>query len=606
MSRLVFSGIIFLFALTLFSLPIVIGTAFAQDPQIQWQNTIGGNNEDRLYSIQQTADGGYICGGRSVSSISGDKTENSQGSHDYWIVKLDASGNIQWQNTIGGGGWDELLSIQQTVDGGYICGGGSSSNISGNKTENSWGFNDYWVVKVDSAGNIQWQNTIGGNGGDLLTSIQQTDDGGYICGGSSSSNISGDKTENSQGSLDYWIVKLDASGNVTWQNTIGGIDVDGLESIQQTADGGYICGGSSSSNISGDKTENSQGHYDYWVVKLDSSGNIQWQNTLGGYRADNLNSIQQTLDGGFICGGTSTSDTISGDKTENHLGYYAYWVVKLTAAGNIAWQNTISGNGGDLLKAIQQTADGGYICGGYSHSDISGDKTENNQGIADYWIVKLDTSGSIQWQNTIGGNSLDILLSIQQTTEGGYICGGYSDSPNSGDKTENSQGIDDYWVVKLKNDSCLINPISLTYSKSSVTCFGANDGSAQVNISGGVLPYNYMWNTNPVQTTTQITNLNQGIYTISISDSIGCTKTKSFVINEPLPFQVFAIPQITNPPGSATGSINLLVTGGAGPYNYNWTTGATTEDISNLIPGVYTVTVTDAHGCAEILSVVIQ
>jgi len=175
---------------------------------IQWQNTIGGNIDDLLYSVQQTSDGGYILGGASGSGFSGDKTESSQGYFDYWVVKLYTTGNIQWQNTIGGGSLDHLNSIQQTSDGGYILGGVSISDISGDKTENSQGANDYWVVKLDASGNIQWQNIIGGNSGDYLTSIQQTTDGKYILGGYSESNISGDKTESSQGNFDYWVVKL--------------------------------------------------------------------------------------------------------------------------------------------------------------------------------------------------------------------------------------------------------------------------------------------------------------------------------------------------------------------------------------------------------------
>src|SRR6185295_12992967 len=153
----------------------------------------------------------------STSNISGDKTENSVGASDYWIVKTDGTGNIQWQNTIGGSSIDDLHSIQQTTDGGYILGGLSGSNISGDKTENSIGAGDYWIVKTDVSGNIQWQNTIGGSNNDLLYSMQQTADGGYFLGGWSDSNISGDKTENCIGFADYWIVKIDASGNIQWQ-----------------------------------------------------------------------------------------------------------------------------------------------------------------------------------------------------------------------------------------------------------------------------------------------------------------------------------------------------------------------------------------------------
>jgi len=170
------------------------------------------------------------------------------------------SPTIEWQKTIGGIGSDILNSLQQTADGGYILGGNSNSDTSGDKTENSWGSRDYWVVKLDAVGAIQWQNTIGGSSTETLNSLRQTADGGYILGGTSRSPVSGDKIENTRGGDDYWVLKLDATGAVQWQRTIGGTLTDDLRSIQQTADGGYILGGSSSSDISGEKTENSFRH----------------------------------------------------------------------------------------------------------------------------------------------------------------------------------------------------------------------------------------------------------------------------------------------------------------------------------------------------------
>ncbi|HKR05102.1 MAG TPA: T9SS type A sorting domain-containing protein [Bacteroidia bacterium] len=424
--------------------------------EIEWQNTIGGNSGEVFHGILQTKDGGYILGGESSSNISGDKTENSIGSYDMWIVKTDSMSNIQWQNTIGGNSLDDLSTIQQTSDGGYILGGHSNSNISGDKTENCIGNYDYWIVKTDSTGNIQWQNTIGGSDDDRLYSIQQTTDNGYILGGFSNSDISGDKTENSNGSYDMWIVKTDSTGNIQWQNTIGGNNWDDLYSIQQTADSGYILGGSSASNISGDKTENSNGNYDMWAVKTDASGNIQWQNSIGGNNDDYIVSSQQTTDGGYIFGGWSDSN-VSGDKTENCIGNFDHWIVKTDASGNIQWQNTIGGSGVEKLLSLRQTVDGGYILSGSTVSNISGDKTENSIGSYDFWIVKTDTSGNIQWQNTIGGTDYDDICYIQQTADGGYIMGGSSESNISGDKTENCMGTyGDYWILKISGNYNLI------------------------------------------------------------------------------------------------------------------------------------------------------
>ncbi|MBL7914796.1 MAG: T9SS type A sorting domain-containing protein [Bacteroidia bacterium] len=422
--------------------------------EIEWQNTIGGSGQDALSCVIQTADGGYILGGYSNSIISGDKTENSNGFTDYWIIKTDSLGNIEWQNTIGGGDHDELYSLVQTEDGGYILGGDSNSSISGDKTENSNGDSDYWVVKTDSLGNIEWQNTIGGNSFDYLRSIKQTTDGGYILGGYSVSNISGDKTESSNGYHDYWIVKIDSLGSIQWQNTIGGSSSDLLYSLQQTADGGYILGGYSNSNISGDKSENKLGLYDYWIVKTDSVGTIEWQNTIGGNGSDYLRSIQQTNDRGYILGGASSSSN-TGDKTETSNGAFDYWIVKTDSLGIIQWQNNIGGSETDQLYSIIQTMDEGYIFGGWSESNISGDKTEKSNLDRDYWIVKTDSVGTIQWQNTIGGNSTEEFYSIGQTKDGGYILGGASSSDISGDKTEISLSFD-YWVIKITDNYNLI------------------------------------------------------------------------------------------------------------------------------------------------------
>ena len=151
---------------------------------------LGGGSYEEFCSVKQTTDGGYIVGGSSTSNMSGDKAENSNGGWDYWILKTDAFGNILWQNSIGGNIADKLYSMQQASDGGFVLGGSSRSNISGDKTENSNGHDDYWIVKIDSIGNIQWQNTIGGNHDDLLSTIIQTADGGYILGGNSNSSIS--------------------------------------------------------------------------------------------------------------------------------------------------------------------------------------------------------------------------------------------------------------------------------------------------------------------------------------------------------------------------------------------------------------------------------
>jgi len=424
-----------------------MASSYAQ-PTIQWQNTIGGSSADFFETMSQTSDGGYIIGGSSISDISGDKNENSQGDYDFWVVKLNSTGGIEWQNTLGGSLRELLKSVRQTSDGGYILGGISQSGISGDKADTNRGGDDFWVVKLDPVGVIEWQKTIGGDSLDWLSVIQQTTDGGYIAGGGSYSGISGEKTDSSRGMDDFWVVKLNTVGDIEWQKTIGGNSLDRLHDMQQTSDGGYILGGESYSDSSGEKTEDNLGGNDFWIVKLDSSGNLQWENTIGGTQGDVFTTIQQTDDQGYIMGGGSNSN-ISVDKSEDNRGVEDMWVVKLDSTGAILWQRTIGGDSFDALNSIGQTNDGGYVVGGYSQSGISGEKLDSNFGWLDFWVIKLNAMGVTQWQMTLGGSSIDDLKAIEQTDDGGYILGGVSTSDISGNKTENSLGSYDYWVVKL-------------------------------------------------------------------------------------------------------------------------------------------------------------
>jgi len=401
----------------------------AQIPPIQWQKTLGGTDSDIANAIQPTADGGYIVAGYS-SSNDGDVSGN-HGSSDYWIVKLDATGNLVWQKTLGGSSDDIAYAIQQTSDGGYIATGFTFSNdgdVSGNHNPDS----DGWVVKLDAAGNLLWQKAIGGVGGDFATAIQQTTDGGYIVGGYSASN-DGDASGNN-GSFDFWLLKLDVSGNILWHNMIGGSQDERSQALQQTADGGYIMTGTTASVITGKR--------DCFVVKLNASGNIVWQKTQGGTDDDEYRSIQQTTDGGYIAAGNTAS--YDGDVSGNHGGA-DYWVVKLDASGNITWQKTLGGSGTDWGYAVQQTTDGGYVALGVSTS-TDGDVT-GTQGNGDFWLTKLNTSGNLSWQKSFGGTDGDYGYAIRQTADGGFITAGFSNSTD-GDVT-NNHGNGDFWVVKL-------------------------------------------------------------------------------------------------------------------------------------------------------------
>jgi hypothetical protein len=421
---------------------------FAQTaPFIHKQESLGGSDDDEATSIQQTTDRGYIVAGYSNSN-DGDVSGN-HGNNDYWIVKLKKNGDIQWQKSLGGSSDDRATSIQQTTDSGYIVAGWSSSN-DGDVSGNHGGY-DYWIVKLTKNGDIQWQKSLGGSDYDLANSIQQTTDSGYIVAGTSNSN-DGDVSGN-HGNIDYWIVKLKKNGDIQWQKSLGGRNFDWANSIQQTTDGGYVVAGWSYSN-DGDVS----GHHnlgDYWIVKLKKNGDIQWQKSLGGSSEDDAYSIQQTTDSGYIVAGYSFSN--DGKVSGHHGGSFNadYWIVKLTKNGDMQWQKSLGGSGGESANSIQQTTDSGYIVAGGSssnHGDVRG-----NHGGGDYWIVKLTKNGDIQWQKCLGGSGGDGASSIQQTADSGYVVAGTSNSIDG--HVSGNHGGYDYWIVKLNKDSLAVAPV---------------------------------------------------------------------------------------------------------------------------------------------------
>lgn len=374
--------------------------------------------------------------------------------------------DILWEKSYGGKHAEYLYDAIATPDYGFILAGSSISDKNGNKEEKNKGDLDYWLWKMDEHGNMDWQKSFGGNKVDLLQSIAITHDGGFILGGTSSSDKGIDKKDFNKGLEDFWVIKLNAKGQELWQKTIGGSGMERLLSIAPSKDGGYILGGTSSSDKSDKnaegtedlygKTEDSRGNMDYWVVKLDKDGKIIWQKTIGGLYADELKSIQQTTDGGYILGGYSNSP-ISGDKTEANFGMGDYWIVKLDEEGTITWQRTFGGDKDDNLFTLSQTKDGGYILGGNSNSSATHSKTKSNKEGTDFWVIKLDEKGTIDWQETYHYGKTDILTSIVENPDGTFLIGGYAQSEAQAKSQKSKikslpsdkEGINDYIALKI-------------------------------------------------------------------------------------------------------------------------------------------------------------
>jgi hypothetical protein len=377
---------------------------------ILWQKDFGGIDVDILEKVSIANDGSIFCGGSSKSSIGGSKFTVNYGGQDMWVVKLDSAGNFLWDQTLGGSSDEELYAISATSDGGCICGGYTFSGISGNKSENVFGFNDGWVVKLSSVGIIEWQIDLGTTSWDYLFELIELPDGNILCGLTGGGGASGNKTLSGNGGPDFWIVKLDSLGSIIDQYVYGGSGSDELYDMILTKDNGLICGGLSNSPISFDRTSPFYGSRDTWIIKLDSNFNVVWDQSIGGANVDNLKSLDLTQNGDIICGIYSDSP-LSGNKYESSYGARDFWVVRLDSVGEIIWQNIIGGDQHDELYSVKVSKNGNIFCAGTSWSSVSGDVSLPLKGWTDLWLIEIEGGDASRVNGTMFvDNNLNSLL----------------------------------------------------------------------------------------------------------------------------------------------------------------------------------------------------
>lgn len=584
-----------------------------------WDKRFGGAADDGMNAMQQTSDGGYILGGYSYSGVSGDKThanwDVTGATPDYWIVKTDKGGTLQWNYRFGGTAYEELESIQQTADGGYILGGYSSSGVSGDKTQTSQGGNDYWIVKLNSNGIKQWDKRFGGTGNDYMYAVRQTSDGGYILGGRSQSAVSGDKTQSnwdvSNTTYDYWIIKTNSIGIKEWDKRFGGTGDEFFYSIKQTWDGGYILGGYSSSPISGDKTQSSQGGNDYWIVKITSDGTKQWDIRYGGGGDEQLFTVLQTPEGGYLLGGASSSG-ISGDKTQTSQGQKDYWIVKTSETGVKEWDARYGGTKNDIASVLQQTADGGYVLGGYSFSGFTGDKTQANWDATnttqDYWMTKLTVSNGYQGfyadaDNDGYGNPYVIRFAC--ATPPGYVSGNTDCNDASGSIHPGASDI-----CNSIDDNCngLIDENAITAAVTPAGSVTSCSGAAITLTANSGTGITYQWkkgNTNIAGATNSSYSTNiGGSYKVKESNSFSCSATSAGTTISTSTNPAAAITPLGSLDICNTGSVVLQANSGAG-LTYQWkkgnnnVAGATNQNYTATQAATYKVVVTNSSGCSK-------
>ncbi len=409
--------------------------------QIQWQQSFGGIDADALLSLREIPGGGYVIAGASNSGTNGNKTSPNLGGFDYWLIRVDANGEKLWERCFGGSNRDWAYTVTPTSDAGFLVGGESYSETDGSKTSPNYGGSDYWAVRLDSNGNKLWDASFGGSGNDVLSSVQQTSDNGFILGGWSFSGADGNKADTNFGGSDIWLVRLDSSGNKVWERSYGGSANETDLTIQNTSDGGFVFCATSRSGASGNKTNTASG---VWVVRLDFNGNKLWERIMVSYWPNpTATTIQPLSNGEFFVASSVSYDGCLGVP----CAWSDFYLARLDAAGNQVWFRPVGpvSTGGPtppILAGARQTADGGFVAG-YRLGNLTASGYP-------YHIYRLNNQGNYIWIQDFGAESFfTSLYSVEVTRDGGFILGGYSGQSPSGNKTSPSFGSADYWVVKL-------------------------------------------------------------------------------------------------------------------------------------------------------------
>jgi hypothetical protein len=369
---------------------------------MMWSQTYGGAADDEATAVIQTSDGGYALAGYTNSF--------GAGGYDFWLVKTDAYGNMEWNQTYGGAVSERASSLVETSDGGYAIAG--STHFSSGP-----GAYDCWLVKTDAHGNTEWKQTYSGADNEIVSALVETSDGGYAY----STGVS------------CQLVKTDAQGNIQWNRTYGGEGFYSLESLVATSDGGYALAGSAGFITTS-----------FWLVKTDEYGNMEWSNEYGEYGTSTARSLVETSDGGYALAGES-----------NPFGPEDFDVllVKTDSNGNMEWSKTYRRTGWEIAHSVVKTSDGGYAIAG----TINAYTTDNS----DFLLVKTDVYGNMEWNRTYGGTGNEWGCSLVETSDGGYAIAGETSSFGAGDS--------DFWVVKTDESgvipefpSWIILPLVLT------------------------------------------------------------------------------------------------------------------------------------------------
>lgn len=416
----------------------ILVTKLNANGSIQWSRALGGSGVEFGVSCIEASDGSIFVMGN-TGSVDGDVT-GTLGIQGVWVVKLSAQGVLLWQRTYGGSGSENAIRhLRQTPDGGFMF-HSLTTSVDGDVTDlNGPGEQDHWIVKLDAAGDIEWNRTLGGSEAEYGIDVLPTNDGGYIVNFAFVRSNDGDVVNN-HGEDDLWLVKLNATGGIVWSLTIGGSDYElGMDAVVLPNGDIMVLGHTKSTD--GDIQEN-HGNYDVLLAKVSSAGTLLWTRTYGGSQNESASALLTTADGGFLIMACSNSN--DGDVAVAYGGQ-DMWLLKVDATGDLLWQRTFGGSEFELGILAAPTDDGYLLCGSTFSSDGN---IEGHHGQRDMWLAQINEQGDLVWQRCLGGSSEDQGWLRAQLQDGSLIASGYTESNN--DDVSGNHGGRDMWVVKLK------------------------------------------------------------------------------------------------------------------------------------------------------------
>ena len=413
--------------------------------EITWIKNFGGSGDDTAQSVIQTNDGGYAILGY-TNSTDGDLLGKALDVNDYWLLKLDSEGNLQWSRTYGGSMDDRGQSVIQTADGGFALTGYAMSDDGDGSNNN--GFHDNWILKLDAQGNLEWEKSFGFSGHDHSYDLVQTADGGFffvgfldITSALADGTYYRGNSLTSHGVGEFWGTKIDASGNLEWRAYYGGTNNDRAHAVVQADDGGFVLAGFSESEDF--DISNSRGSYDFWVVKITNAGELVWERSFGGSGIEIAYDIAKTESNSYLI----TGHTFSSDEDiSSNNGEADIWLIHVSDQGDLLWERTYGGNLFDAAQSVDAIGSNQILIAGNAKSDGLGEIP--NSGENDIWLAKTSLQGQLIWQRTFGGSALDFGFDALQDRSQSLILVGSSDSSDF-QELENKGGTD-LIVLKLQ------------------------------------------------------------------------------------------------------------------------------------------------------------